>query len=92
MIYYQPDKQQPLADFAHASNARWLAANPKAKISELPAIERLKGKPAFLRFAFDNQGKAQQAYEIGAAHNGSGRRPSRAASRPPQGDGSHALA
>ncbi len=65
-VFYQPDKQQPLPDFARASNARWLAANPKAKISELPAVERANGKPAFLRFAFENPGKAQQAYEIGA--------------------------
>ncbi len=65
-VFYQPDKQQPLADFARASNARWLAANPKAKISELTAIERANGKPAFLRFAFDNPGKSQQAYEVGA--------------------------
>jgi hypothetical protein len=65
-VFYQPDKQQTLADFARLSNARWLAANPTAKISELPAIERLNGKPAFLRFAFENPRKAQQAYEVGA--------------------------
>jgi hypothetical protein len=69
LIYAQiffHDKRQSLADFARASNARWLAANPKAKITEMPAVERLNGKPAFLRFAFDNPGKAQQAYEVGA--------------------------
>ena len=65
-VFYHADKQQPLADFARASNARWLAANPKAKITELPAVERANGKPAFIRFAFDNPGKAQQAYEVGA--------------------------
>jgi hypothetical protein len=65
-VFYQPDKQQTLADFAHSSNARWLAANPRAKITELPAVERANGKPAFLRFAFENTGKAQQAYEVGA--------------------------
>jgi len=65
-VFYQADKTQPLADFARVSNARWLAANPKAKITELPAVERTNGKPAFLRFAFDNPGKAQQAYEVGA--------------------------
>jgi hypothetical protein len=65
-VFYQTDKAQTLADFARASNARWLAANPKAKITELPAVERANGKPAFLRFAFDNPGKAQQAYEVGA--------------------------
>jgi hypothetical protein len=65
-VLYHADKQQPLADFARASNARWLAANPKAKISELPAVERLNGMPAFIPFAFENPGKAQQAFEVGA--------------------------
>jgi hypothetical protein len=65
-VFYQPDKQQALADFARLSNARWLAANPKAKITELPAVERANGKPAFLRFTFENPGKARQAYEVGA--------------------------
>src|ERR1700752_3395544 len=65
-VFYQPNKQQTLADFARSSNARWLAANPRAKITELPAVERANGKPAFLRFAFENAGKAQQAYEVGA--------------------------
>jgi len=65
-VFYKRDKQQTLADFALASNARWIEPNPKAKITSLPAIERVNGKPAFLRFAFDNPGKAQQAYEVGA--------------------------
>jgi hypothetical protein len=65
-VFYQADKAQTLADFARASNARWLAANPKATITELPAVERANGKPAFLRFSFNNPGKAQQAYEVGA--------------------------
>jgi hypothetical protein len=65
-VFYQPDKNETLADFARASNARWLAANPKAKITDLLAVERLNGKPAFLRFAFENPGKAQQAFEVGA--------------------------
>ena len=65
-VFYQPDKQQALADFARLSNARWLAANLSAKITELPAVERSNGKSAFLRFAFENPGKAQQAFEVGA--------------------------
>ena len=65
-VFYHPDKQQTLADFARQSNARWLAANPRSKINEMPAVERANGKPAFLRFAMENPGKAQQAYEIGA--------------------------
>jgi hypothetical protein len=65
-VFYHPDKQQTLADFARASNARWLAANPRSKISDMPAVERTNGKPAFLRFAMENPGRAQQAYEIGA--------------------------
>jgi len=65
-VFYQPDKQQALANFARLSNARWLAANPKAKITELPAVERANGKLAFLRFTFENPGKARQAYEVGA--------------------------
>jgi hypothetical protein len=60
-VYYHRDKQQPLADFARVSNARWVAANAKAKISELAAVERSNGKPPFIRFAFDNPDKAQQA-------------------------------
>ena len=65
-VFYHADKDQSVADFARASNALWLAANPQAKITGLPAVERANGKPAFLRFAFDNPGKAQQAYEVGA--------------------------
>jgi hypothetical protein len=65
-VIYQPDKQQTLADFARLNNARWLTGNPKAKITELPAVERTNGKPAFLRFAFENPAKAQQAFEVGA--------------------------
>ncbi len=65
-VFYHPDKQQTLADFARASNARWLAANPKSKITEMPVVERTNGKPAFLRFTMENPGKMQQAYEIGA--------------------------
>ncbi len=64
-VFYQPDKQQTVAEFARLGNARWIAANPKAKMSELPTVERLNGKPAFL-LAFDYPGKAQQAYEVGA--------------------------
>jgi hypothetical protein len=65
-VFYHADKQQTLAEFARLSNGRWLAANPKSKITEMPAVERANGKPAFLRFAMENPGKAQQAYEIGA--------------------------
>ena len=39
---------------------------PNAKIAPLPAVERTNGKAGFLRFAFENQGRAQQAYELGA--------------------------
>ena len=69
-VFYRADKQQALADFARLSNARWLAANPRAKITELPAVERSNGKSAFLRFAFENPGKAQQAFEVGALGGG----------------------
>jgi hypothetical protein len=65
-VFYHADKQQTLADFARVSNARWVSENPKSKVSELPAVERANGKPAFLRFAFDNPASAEQAYEVGA--------------------------
>ena len=65
-VFYHRDKQQSLADFARVSNARWLAASAKAKIAELPAVARANGNPGFLRFAYENPGKAQQAYEVGA--------------------------
>jgi hypothetical protein len=65
-VFYHTDKQQSLDDFARVSNERWLAANANAKISQLPAVARINGKPGFLRFAFDNPKKAQQAYEVGA--------------------------
>jgi hypothetical protein len=65
-VYYQRDKQQTLADFARVSHARWLADNPKAKIGELPPVERTNGRPAFLRFAFENPGQAEQAFEVEA--------------------------
>jgi hypothetical protein len=65
-VFYHPDKQQTLVDFARTSNARWIAANAKSKVSEMPAVERTNGKPAFLRFSFENPGKAEQAFEVGA--------------------------
>jgi len=65
-VFYHRDKQQTLADFAKASNDRWLANVPNAKITPLPAVERVNGKPGFLRFAFENPSRAQQAYELGA--------------------------
>jgi len=65
-VFYHRDKQQTLADFAKASNDRWLANVPNAKITPLPAVERVNGKAGFLRFAFENPSRAQQAYEFGA--------------------------
>lgn len=65
-VFYHRDKSETLADFAHASNARWLTANPSAKISAMPSVDRANGKPGFLRFAFENPKKPQQAYEVGA--------------------------
>jgi len=65
-VFYHRDKQQSLADFARVSNENWMQANPSAKISDLPAVERANGKPGFLRFAFENPKKPQQAYEVGA--------------------------
>lgn len=65
-VFYHADKTQALADFAQVSNARWLAGHKSAKISELPTVERANGKPAFLRFAFENPDQPQQAYEVGA--------------------------
>jgi hypothetical protein len=65
-VFVHTDKQQSLADFARTSNARWIAANAKSKITELPAVERANGKPAFLRFGFENPAKAEQAFEVGA--------------------------
>jgi hypothetical protein len=65
-VFYHRDKQEALADFARVSNERWMQANPSAKISDLPAVDRSNGKAGFLRFAFENPKKPQQAYEIGA--------------------------
>ncbi len=65
-IFYHRDKSETLADFARTSNARWSADNPTAKISALPAVDRANAKPGFLRFAFENPKKPQQAYEVGA--------------------------
>jgi len=65
-VFYHRDKSQSLADFARVSNERWRARVKDAKITELPAVERANGKPGFLRFAFENPSKTQQAYELGA--------------------------
>jgi hypothetical protein len=65
-VAWHPEKQQSLADYARVSNERWRAAVRDAKISKLPVVERANGKPAFLRFAYENPSKAQQAYEVGA--------------------------
>lgn len=65
-VFYHRDKKQSLAKFARLSNQRWLAQVKDAKITELAAVKRANGKPGFLRFAFENPSKAQQAYELGA--------------------------
>src|SRR5262249_11557401 len=65
-VFYHADKQQTLADIARASTARWLAANTGPMFSDFRGVVRASGTPPFLRFAFENPGKAQQAYEIGA--------------------------
>jgi hypothetical protein len=65
-VFYHRDKQQSLANFAEVSNARWRANAKDAKISVLPAVARANGKPGYLRFAFENPSKTQQAYEAGA--------------------------
>jgi hypothetical protein len=65
-VSYHSNKDQSLANFAQTSNTRWVAANPNAKISELPAVPRANGKQGFLRFAFSNPSRDQQSYEIGA--------------------------
>jgi hypothetical protein len=65
-VFYHPNKQQRLADFASVSNGRWQSHVKDAKVSELPAVARANGKPGYLRFAFENPSKKQQAYELGA--------------------------
>lgn len=65
-VFYHRDKQQTLADFARISNEGWLAGNKDAKINPLPPVARLNGKEGFLRFAFENPKRPQQAYEMGA--------------------------
>ena len=65
-VFYHHDKNQSLADFARVSNARWRAHVKDAKISALPTVKRANGKPGFLRFAFENPNRKQQAYELGA--------------------------
>ena len=65
-VFYHRDKQQTLENFAEVSNGRWRANVRDAKVAELPAVARANGKPGFLRFAFENPSKKQQAYELGA--------------------------
>ena len=65
-VFSHRDKSQTLADFARVSNERWRAQVKDAKITALPSVKRANGKPGFLRFAFENPSKAQQAYELGA--------------------------
>ena len=65
-VFYHRDKEQTLDDFAKNSNERWLSHVLNAKIAPLPAVERTNGKAGFLRFAFENPRRAQQAYELGA--------------------------
>jgi hypothetical protein len=65
-VFYHRDKSQTLADFARMSNERWRARVKDAKITELPSVPRANGKPGFLRFAFENPSRKEQAYELGA--------------------------
>src|SRR5262249_62283990 len=65
-VFYHADKQQTLADIARARNARWLAANARATISDLPPVHRANSNPPLLRLSFLNPRKTHQAQEIGA--------------------------
>ena len=65
-VFSHRDKSKTLADFARASNERWRAHVKDAKITALPMVKRANGKPGFLRFAFENPSKKEQAYELGA--------------------------
>lgn len=65
-VFYHRDKQQTLENFAEVSNGHWRESVRDAKITALPAVARANGKPGFLRFAFENPSKRQQAYEVGA--------------------------
>jgi hypothetical protein len=46
-VFYHRDEQQTLAEFARVSNARWVAANTKAKISELPSNAATASRRSF---------------------------------------------
>jgi len=65
-VYQHGDRKQPLADYARRSNARWRTAVPDTKISELSSVARANGKPGFLRFAYENPSKPEQAFEMDA--------------------------
>ena len=68
-VFYQPDKQQALADFARLSNARWLAANPRAKVTELPAVEPVEREDDLIvmrDLAADQSGIAALRYDRGS--------------------------
>ncbi len=65
-VFYHRNKQQTLENFAEASNERWRASMKDAKVTGLAAVARENGKQGFLRFAFENPSKKQQAYELGA--------------------------
>jgi hypothetical protein len=65
-VYRHADRKQPLADYAQRSNARWRVAVPDSKISRLTDVARANGKPGFVRFAYENPSRPEQAYEMDA--------------------------
>ncbi len=65
-VFYHRDKQQTLENFAEVSNGRWRTSVKDANDQRASRCRAANGKPGFLRFAFENPSKKQQAYEVGA--------------------------
>ena len=66
-VFYQPDKQQTLADFARVEQCALARRQCQGEDHRAAGgrAQQTASRPS-LRFAFENPGKAQQAYEVGA--------------------------
>ncbi len=63
LVYYKP-KELEQSQYISDSHERWRKSVPDAKITELPAVERANGKPAFRPYQYENPSRPQQAFEI----------------------------
>lgn len=63
MVDYKPKDSGDLSQYISDSHESWRKSVPDTKITEMPAVERANGKPAFRPYQYENPSRPQQAFE-----------------------------